>query len=36
MKSHFRRLPINQIRRHVNTLALLTMVLPRVYSSHWS
>jgi hypothetical protein len=36
MKSFFHRLPINQIRLHVTTLALLTIVLPRVYGSHWS
>jgi hypothetical protein len=36
MKSFFRRLPIHQIRLHVTTLALLALVLPRVYGSHWS
>jgi hypothetical protein len=36
MKSFLRRLPINQIRLHVTTLALLALVLPRVYGAHWS
>jgi len=36
MKSLFCRLPINQIRLHVTTLALLAVVLPRICGSHWS